>query len=232
MNILRNLMVILLLLWLPGPTSARQDESIKALMGQISESMLRLLPMINQKAPEMELLNAEVAQLNALFAAAGSHFEEAEITSRLNYVMISEQLALAGDYAQDNNLYSVKTTLAEAFQLCASCHTLDRQSRRAFGVSRLKDLDEFLAAEYSFLTRDYESALTSYSNFLKNVSDDYYRRALALERVLGITAGVYGDPANPGYLACAPASSQSSQCRTGQGERLGRCHGPFNQGTG
>ena len=194
MNILRNLMVILLL-WLPGLTAARQDDSIQALMSQISESMLQLLPMINQKSPDMRVLNTEVGRLNNLFKAAGSHFEKAEITSQLNYFMISEQLALASDYAQENNLYSVKTTLAEAFQLCASCHTLDRHSRRAFGVSRLKDLDEFLAAEYSFLTRDYESALTSYKNYLSNVSDDYYRRALALDRILGITAGVYGDPA-------------------------------------
>jgi len=187
----------LLLCTSPMIAQAAERESVKsirALMVQISDSMLRLLPLINEKQPDATEVQREIGQLNKLFTEAGPHFEEAEIGSQLNYVMITEQLQSASRFATDNNLYSVKTTLAEAFQLCAGCHTQDRKTSKAFGISRLKSLDEFLAAEYSYLTRDYEAALISYKNHLTQVTDDYHRRALALDRILVITAGVYGDP--------------------------------------
>lgn len=169
------------------------DAQLQSIMQELRESLLTLLPIVRGESFEPATFEKEAARMKHLFDQAGDHFDDQPIGSQITYEMFRDRLNQVSHYAEADSLFTAKAVLAESFELCASCHTQDQKSRRAFGISRIKQLDEFLAAEYSYLSRDYDSALTSYKNFLSAEKSDVYKRTQALDRILAITMEVHED---------------------------------------
>ncbi len=129
----------------------------------------------------------------ALFREAEPHISD-DPGSRANYRMLQEQLDRSVQYAAPSRSHMLKSDLKDAFAICTSCHQQDKQFVRSYGISRFRKMDEFLAGEYSYMTRDYQSAMTSYKNFLASGSKDNVRNQTALDHLLVITLEIHADP--------------------------------------
>jgi hypothetical protein len=187
------------------------NPQLQTIMQQLRGSLLTLMPIVRGESFEPEIFSREVKTMRRLAHEAEDHFVNQPIGSRITYDMFLTRIDDVDSYADSNSMITARSLLSETFELCGSCHTQDQKSRRAFGISKLHALDEVLAADYSYLSRDYESALTSYKNYLAAEKSDTYKRTQALDRVLAITTGVYDNPKD----AIATLGRQDSDyCRT------------------
>ena len=183
------------------PAEAPQpvDQSLTAVMDDLGETLLVILPTLHADQVDPAVLQQQMLRLGQLLDQAQPHLVGANgagpvnDTYGLTYAQLRANLAHATELVATQNLNFVQSSLAETFELCASCHTQDKQSRRILGISRLSQLDEFLAAEYSFLTRDYESARVSYTNVLQDRRSRPRDRQQALDRMLMLAVEVNSD---------------------------------------
>ncbi len=187
---MRLLMVTILVVLAFGA----RGTDINELMRDMGDTMLRMLPALHQESPDRKVLMENLVRLDYLFDKAEPHLTARQVNSRVTYNLIrrrlDESIALGGH----RNLVSLRSSISETFELCASCHSQDGVAVAAFGVSKLRELDEFEAAEFSFLTRDYGAALTSIGNYLEGETREPQRDQLAVERILAIGAEFYADP--------------------------------------
>ena len=186
---MRNLKLIacVALVLLFQPVSAAPSAELNATMQKISEAMLKLLPAVHATDTPRGDLARDLELLQELVAEAGPHLADEPLGSRMNYTMLQRQLQRASSAAGSSSRHLVKGAVANAFELCAGCHALDGVRRPAFGVSKLRDLDNFLAGEYSYLTRDYPAAEVSYLESLKWEREATSRRADALFRLFALS---------------------------------------------
>ena len=191
---MRRLTVTFLLVLNTSIAFAEDQPDVQTLMNDISHSLLTLLPAVQGGTLNREIFFREVGQLNSLLESAGPHFQQQPAGSLVTYQILKAQLDEVQGYADSLNLFTAKRVLSESFELCASCHKQDQLSRRELGISKFHDFDELTVAEYSYLTRDYESALVSYQNFLAEDQADAYQRIQALNRILSIQLEVRADP--------------------------------------
>ena len=189
---MKKLFLPLLLLCLTQKASANEDQ-LKDVMQHLSDSLLTLMPIVQSAGMNQAEFTKEVLRLQRHVHEAESHFKDQPVTARISYEMLKERIDEVSQLSEEKSLITARSVLSESLELCASCHTRDRQSRLSFGISKLHDLDEFQAGEFSFLSRDYESALVSYKNFLATDHKDAYRRSQALDRMLAVTTEIYGD---------------------------------------
>ena len=169
------------------------DEQLRDVMRHLADSLLTLMPIVQNRDFDAEKFELEAQRLHRYVQQAERHFDDQPVSARITYGMLKERIEEASRLSADSSMISARSLLSESLELCASCHAQDRKSRPGFGISRLRELDEFQAAEFSFLSRDYASALTSYKNFLTAEKSDGHRRSLALDRILSITTEIYGD---------------------------------------
>ncbi len=185
-------LVMLLVISLSGTVKA-DDAQLREVMRHLSDSLLALMPVVQNRDFDAVRFTREAQRLQVYVQQAENHFDDQPVSARITYDMLRERVDQVSRLSADNSIITARSLLSESLELCASCHAQDRKSRPGFGISRLRDLDEFQAAEFSFLSRDYASALTSYKNFLAAEVSDSYRRSLALDRILSITTEIYGD---------------------------------------
>ncbi len=173
------------------------NDGLHADMTQIGDQLLLILPSLHAESVDREALRQNMQRLGQLLDQAQPHLQQApgdySRTYQQPYDMLRESLAQALEMTDVANLKFVKSSLTETFELCAACHTQDKQSRRILGISKIKALDEFLAGEYSYLTRDYESALVSFANVLDANASTPDDRSKALNRILIIEVEVKAD---------------------------------------
>lgn len=169
-------------------------EEVNEIMRDASDTMLRMLPSLYSESPDRLLVMENLIRLDYLFKQTESHFKSEQEGSQVNYILLRQRLGDAIELGERRNINFLSDAVVEAFALCASCHTQDSRMKPAFGVSKIKALDEYLAAEFSYLTRDYEAALTSFSNYLESDERTLQRDGDTFDRVLVITAGVMADP--------------------------------------
>jgi hypothetical protein len=169
-------------------------QPINEIMRDAGDTMLRVLPTLYEESPDRILLLENLVRLDYLFKQVKPHFQRQQAGSQVTYGLLQERLAEAIRFGDQRNVNLMRNATIDAFSLCAGCHTQDKHAVPAFGVSKLRELDAYLVAEFSFLTRDYEAALISLSNYLGSDERTARRDANALDRVLVITAEVYADP--------------------------------------
>lgn len=168
--------------------------SINELMRDIGDTMLRMLPALHEEAPDRTVLLENLVRLDYLFDEAEAHLTSRPVASQVTYDLIQRRLDEALEVGQRRNIDLLRRSIAETFELCGSCHSQDGVSRPAFGVSKIRELDEYLAADFSYLTRDYGSALTSIDNYFESDERTLSRDQVMLERVLSIGGEIYADP--------------------------------------
>ncbi len=189
---MKRLLAVLILTIAGGFTAVASDD-IRSIMSDISEQLFELLPALHEIDTEPEEFFDEVTELQALLEKAGPHFDNQPEGSQVTYQAVLEQIQEASTYRSSKNMMMAKHLLSQSFEMCASCHAQDQRSRRQLGVSRFHDLAEFTVAEYSYMTRDYDSALTSYRNVLTADDTAQYQRLTAMERMLTIHLEIRGD---------------------------------------
>lgn len=158
-------------------------------MHQLGEQLLIVLPKLNEEGDTG--LEQDVTAMTSLFRQAGSHMGS-DPGTRANYNLLLEQLDRSAH--QTTTARMLKSDLKDAFAICVSCHKQDKRFVRNYGVSKFRDMDEFMAVEYSYITRDYPAALTSYRNFLSSSSPDSERVRTSLDHLLVITLEIYTEP--------------------------------------
>lgn len=186
---------LLILLVLALPVSAQE---VNEVMKDAGDTMLRILPSLYSEAPDRTLLLENLVRLEYLFKLMEPHFSGDQEGAQVSYALLRSRLRDAVELGERRNINLMRSSVIEAFSLCSSCHTQDKRMKRAFGVSRIRELDEYLAGEFSFLTRDYESALVHFENYLEGESRTARRDEQAIERVLVIAAEVFASPAKAG----------------------------------
>lgn len=167
---------------------ANAEDGLQEVMREAGDTMLMMLPAM--RTNDTSVLTPGAAQLSALFLRARPHFEEGSPAMLTAFELLQARLADAAD-----NPYNTRTALAEAFELCAGCHVQDTRIAPAFGVSRLHELNEYEAGEFSYLTRDYPAAMVSFGRVLETFKDRRDRRN-ALDRILVMSIGIDPDLAN------------------------------------
>lgn len=186
---------------LAGAANSNQD-SVNELMADLGDTMLRMLPAAYSEKPDRTLLLENLVRLEYLLKKAAPHFDAAENGSDVTLSLLQARLAEARQFGTRTNSTMLQRTVSDAFTLCASCHVQDGKVRQALGVSRLHELDEYLAVEYSFLTRDYAAALVSSQNYFKQDERSSSRDDIVLRRMLMIGVEVNRDfVATSKYLA-------------------------------
>ncbi|MDZ7686301.1 MAG: hypothetical protein U5O39_15965 [Gammaproteobacteria bacterium] len=174
---------------------ASANSSINELMRDVGDTMLRMLPAVYDEKPDRTLLMENLVRLEYLFNEARPHFESRPVGSQVTFDLIDRRFDEAIALGERRNIDLLRRSVAEAFELCAACHTQDGVTRRAFGVSKIRELDEYMAVEFSYLTRDYASARTSIDNYLAGDTRTFERDLVVLQRLLSIGAEVHADPA-------------------------------------
>ncbi len=169
--------------------------SINELMRDIGDTMLRMLPALYEESPDRTLLMENLVRLDYLFDEAKPHLTIRPAGSQVTFDLLSRRLDDALAMGERRNIDLMRRSVAETFELCGACHSQDGVTRPAFGVSKIRALDEFMAAEFSYLTRDYETSLTSINNYFVSKDRTYERDQVMLDRVLSIGAEIYADPA-------------------------------------
>ena len=142
------------------------DEQLRDVMQHLADSLLALMPVVQNKDFDAGRFTKEAERLQVYVRQAEGHFDDQPVSARITYGMLKERIDEVSRLSAENSVITARSILSESLELCASCHAQDRKSRPGFGISRLRELDEFQAAEFSFLSRDYSSALISYKNFL------------------------------------------------------------------
>jgi hypothetical protein len=167
--------------------------NLNEIMHELGENMLVLLPGLYSDNSSVEKLQQDIVVMADLLGEAEEHFVDSDPAVQATYNMLREHLIQTAGISANANLEMLRADLAESYTLCATCHNQDRKFLTSYGVSKIRDMDEFLAAEYSYITRDYDSALTSYNNTLnENIGSERIQKVL--DRMLVITLEVSADP--------------------------------------
>ena len=167
--------------------AANIDLSVKELMRDLGSTMLRMLPAAYSETPDRVLLLENLVRLEYLLDQTEPHFSKSS-ESRVPLTLLQERLGEAKSWGTRGNAVMLQNTVSEAFALCATCHVQDRVTRRAFASSQVDALDNYLAVEYHFLTRDYTAAMASMKQYFERSHRTQNRDSIVLQRIL--TVGV------------------------------------------
>ena len=174
-------------------SAATVDHSVNELMQDLGNTMLRMLPAAYSETPDRTLLLENLVRLEYLLKKAAPHFTETSNIANVTLPFLQQRLAEAREFGTGQNTAMLQSTISDAFTLCATCHVQDRVTHRAFGDSRINELDKYLAVEYSFLTRDYAAAIASSQNYFKHGERSKQRDSIVLQRILMIGVEVRRD---------------------------------------
>jgi hypothetical protein len=179
-------------------SAANTNESLNELMQDLGNTMLRMLPSAYSKSPDQVLLLENLVRLEYMLDEARPHFDKVNDGGQVTLTLLQERLAEARAYGTSGHPALLQTTLSEAFTLCASCHVQDRVKRRAFAVNASQSLDDYLAGEYYFLTRNYDAAAQSMQKYFaasdrKHRQDLSHQDGIVLQRILTMGVEVQRD---------------------------------------
>ena len=167
-------------------------------IGQTIESVFPILfdnDKITQPASQAQL-KATTKQLDALFNEAKPHFDLKSTTYRISYEVIDAQLTNAMIAAKYNNYKHVRNIFKEFITICSSCHTQDPKLRSLFNDTGRSHFNSDLQfADFNYMTRNYDMALTYYMKHLNSTSDISEIELLTvMKRILTINTQIYNSP--------------------------------------
>lgn len=171
--------------------------SLNLAMTDIGSLMSNL---IGDKAlDDPDLVLRRLDELDRRFVALEPHTTGRGPTFRISWETLKEQIARTRDavdagYASRDNLRNLMHGIAQA---CAGCHTQDDKTRAlSFGKLSADIADPLDRARFSYITRDYASALKLYDEWLDRQPRLSYTGPMldAFEGELTIYAQIYRDP--------------------------------------
>jgi hypothetical protein len=175
--------------------------SVNEIMLEIGQTMEGLFPTLfdektmEQPAGQKELHDA-VKKLDALFNEARPHFDIKSPTYRISFDVIHAQLTGAMVAMKYDNYRHATNIVKEFVSICSSCHMQDSKLRTLFGdVSRKQFRSDMQFAEFNYMTRNYDTAITYYEKHLESVKEPTEIELMTvMKRILTVNTQVYNRP--------------------------------------
>lgn len=140
------------------------NKTLNETMVAIGYTMEELFPVIFNKQEadkkQQKQLKDSVEKLIVLFDRAKTHINTKSPTYRISFDVIKTQLAHARSANKYKNFNYTKSILKDVSSVCTSCHTQDMKKRSLFpNVKREAFGSDYEYAEFSYMTRDYKTAV-------------------------------------------------------------------------
>jgi hypothetical protein len=175
--------------------------SVNEIMVKIGQTVQELFPVLfDEKAMEQaagrQQLNSAVTKLDTLFNEAKPHFDIKSPTYRISFEVIHTQLADAMVAMKHDNYRHAINIVKEFVAVCSSCHTQDPQLRTLFSdVGRDRFGNDLQFAEFSYMTRNYDTAMAHYLKYLAaTVELSEAELMTVMKRILTINTQIYNRP--------------------------------------
>ncbi|MCI0504955.1 MAG: hypothetical protein L0Z73_02480 [Gammaproteobacteria bacterium] len=175
--------------------------SVNEIMVKIGQTVQGLFPVLfDEKAMEQsagrQQLNDAVSKLDTLFNEAKPHFDIRSPTYRISFEVIHTQLADAMVAMKHDNYRHAINIVKEFVSVCSSCHTQDPQLRTLFSdVGRDRFGNDLQFAEFSYMTRNYVTAMAHYLKYLTSAGELSEADLMTvMKRILTINTQVYNRP--------------------------------------
>ena len=175
-NFIVLLSVIFICLSILSPLTLASDKngaSLNKTMVGIGHTMEGLFPLMFDKndinKEQKHKIQEGVDTLITLFENAKPHINKKSPTYGISFRVIKNQLGNAKAAVKHNNHAYAKSILKDITTVCASCHTQDMKTRTLFPNVKRDFFDSDLEyAEFSYITRQYDSAIDYFDRHLKS----------------------------------------------------------------
>jgi hypothetical protein len=172
------------------------DTAVRVQMNDISQTIRDLGPYIASEAAFVNKKNKKVIEKKLIFLS--DNFKSLKVHPvistqglSLTQSLMTDQLTQTVTLFQSDRKSLAHAKFTSALNLCVSCHTQSpgKDLPKLFGDKDIKKmkLKPFERGELFFITRDYESAMSSYDEFLmkskKTDDDEFILRALERQLV-------------------------------------------------
>ncbi len=168
-------------------------QDLQELMQDLGRTLLRMLPAAYDDNPDKVLLLENLVRLEYLLTETEPHFEKLNNNSLVPLTLLEERLEDAKAWGLRGNSTMLQNAISESFTLCATCHVQDRVARRAFSTKQVAALDDYLAMEYHYLTRDYSAAMVAMKHYFEEGKRSQSKDSIVLQRILTIGVEVKRD---------------------------------------
>ncbi|WP_455197277.1 hypothetical protein [Kaarinaea lacus] len=175
--------------------------SVNEIMLEIGQTMEDLFPTLfdektMEQAAGQKKLHDAVKKLDALFNEARPHFDIKSPTYRISFDVIHAQLTGAIVAMKYDNYRHATNIVKEFVSICSSCHTQDSKLRTLFGdVSRKQFGSDMQFAEFNYMTRNYDTAISYYEKHLESVKEPTEIELMTvMKRILTVNTQVYNRP--------------------------------------
>jgi len=193
--------VVLVLIAATNIVEESSADSVNEVMVEIGQTMESVFPVLfdDEKIAQpasQEQLNVVTKKLDALFNEAKPHFDKKSTTYRISYEVIDAQLTDAMIALKYNNYKHARNIFIEFITICSSCHTQDPKLRTLFSdIGRSHFGSDLQFAEFNYMTRNYDTAMTYYMKHLNSTSDiSEIELMTVMKRILTINTQVYNRP--------------------------------------
>ncbi|WP_455376173.1 hypothetical protein [Kaarinaea lacus] len=196
-------LILVILSFTISPSFAASTDSAKSLneaMVAIGYTMEELFPVIFDKQEpdkkQQKQLRESVEKLIGLFDKAKTHIDVKSPTYRISFDVIKTQLSHAKSANKYKNFNYTKSILKDVTSICASCHTQDSKVRTLFpSVKRDAFSSDYEYAEFSYMTRNYDTAMEYLTKFLNsNTETDEAELLSIMKQMITIYIQIYYRP--------------------------------------
>lgn len=173
-------------------------------MTLIGQEMLTLFPFLFSEKKFIDPQNHKkihetLVRLNQHIQDVGPHMKSLAPTRKVSFKLLKDHLKESEEVFQGPRKVFAQTMLKASTSMCMSCHTMDSKKKTLFpDVSRSFFQNDFEYAEFLFMTRNYQKALTYYREYIKNYQvgrgDDEVNLPTALRRNILIYIRILKDP--------------------------------------
>jgi len=185
-------------------TLASADQSnqlrLNQTMTKIGDIMIEMFPVIvakrELKSAEFDALKQHIETLQTLFQQSAPFIQQKSDTYNvslqyaLSYLTNTRKLL-------DKDLDEARKQLYSLAPICTSCHTQDNKLRTFFSGSKRDQFgDDYSFAEFNYLSRNYELAISYYDKYLRSGQRKTELDIIQpLQRIVTIYTQIYNKPA-------------------------------------
>jgi len=169
-------------------------------MSQIGNEMTTIYPLVYAErqlsSQELTTITQSLEHMSHLFSQSGTQIQKRSETYQVSYDFIKSYLAETVHAFKTENLDYARSRLYGINDICTSCHTQDTHLRTLFkGKGREAFKSDYVYAEFSFLTRDYQQAEVYFDKQLRSKEHlTEYKIINPIKRLITIYTQIYNRP--------------------------------------
>lgn len=156
--------------------ASSKPKSLNETMVSIGHTMEELFPILfskrelNQK--QQKQLIESVEKLASLFEGVKTHLDSKSPTYGISFDVVKAQLSQAKSANKYKNYNYTRSILKDLTTVCTSCHTQDSKLRTLFpNIKRRVFESDYQFAEFSYMTRNYDTAIEFLKKHLGSKKD-------------------------------------------------------------